>query len=345
MSNDKPFRVAINGYGRIGQCVLRALYENGYRDHLQVVAINELSDIDTIAHLTRYDSTHGRFRGDVEASGDDLMVNGDRIRILQHPDPAELPWRLLDVDLVLECSGAYSDRQTAQKHIDAGARRLLFSQPGDPDVDRTVVFGINESELVDSDSIVAAGSCTTNCLVPVIKVLDEAFGVEQGSTTTIHAAMNDQPVIDAYHHQDLRRTRSALHNIVPVETGLARGIERLLPDMQGRFSSVAMRVPTLNVSAIDMVVNVREGTDVGAVNRVLKQAADGPLNGILGYTDELLASSDFNHDSHSGVVDGGQTRVTGGTMVKVLCWFDNEWGFANRMLDVSRCWLGEVTTG
>ncbi|MBB5320124.1 type I glyceraldehyde-3-phosphate dehydrogenase [Marinobacter oulmenensis] len=345
MSNDKPFRVAINGYGRIGQCVLRALYENGYRDHLQVVAINELSDIDTIAHLTRYDSTHGRFRGEVEASGDDLMVNGDRIRILQHPDPAELPWRLLDVDLVLECSGAYSDRQTAQKHIDAGARRLLFSQPGDPDVDRTVVFGINESELVDSDRIVAAGSCTTNCLVPVIKVLDEAFGVEQGSTTTIHAAMNDQPVIDAYHHQDLRRTRSALHNIVPVETGLARGIERLLPDMQGRFSSVAMRVPTLNVSAIDMVVNVREGTDVGAVNRVLKQAADGPLNGILGYTDELLASSDFNHDSHSGVVDGGQTRVTGGTMVKVLCWFDNEWGFANRMLDVSRCWLGEVTTG
>ncbi|MBY6033263.1 type I glyceraldehyde-3-phosphate dehydrogenase [Marinobacter daepoensis] len=342
MSNPTPFRIAINGYGRIGQCVLRALYENGYRDHLQVVAINELSDIDTIAHLTRYDSTHGRFHGEVAVDGDHLVVNGDRIRVLRHPDPAELPWRLLDVDLVLECSGAYSDPATARKHIDAGAHRLLFSQPGDPDVDRTVVFGINEADLNGDDVIVAAGSCTTNCLVPVIKVLDEAFGVEQGSTTTIHAAMNDQPVIDAYHHQDLRRTRSALHNIVPVETGLSRGIERLLPHMEGRFSSVAMRVPTLNVSAIDMVVNVGTATSVEAVNRLLANAAKGPLNGILGYTDELLASSDFNHDAHSGIVDGGQTRVTGGTMVKVLCWFDNEWGFANRMLDVSKAWLSKI---
>jgi len=339
MTNSTPFRIAINGYGRIGQCVLRALYENGYRDHLQVVAINELSDIDTIAHLTRYDSTHGRFHGEVAVDGDNLVVNGDRIRVLRHPDPSELPWRLLDVDLVLECSGAYSDRATAEKHIQAGAQRLLFSQPGESDVDRTVVFGINDNSLTSDDVIVAAGSCTTNCLVPVIKVLDDAFGVEQGSTTTIHAAMNDQPVIDAYHHQDLRRTRSALHNIVPVDTGLARGIERLLPHMEGRFSSVAMRVPTLNVSAIDMVVNVRQATDVTAVNQLLQNAAKGGLKGILGYTDELLASSDFNHDAHSGVVDGGQTRVTGGTMVKVLCWFDNEWGFANRMLDVSKVWL------
>jgi len=345
MSNSKPFRVAINGYGRIGQCVLRALYENGYRDHLQVVAINELSDIDTIAHLTRYDSTHGRFRGDVSVAGDDLVVNGDHIRVLRHPEPTELPWRLLDVDLVLECSGAFSDRATAEQHIDAGAGRLLFSQPAESDVDRTVVFGINDGELTGNDRIVAAGSCTTNCLVPVIKVLDDALGVEQGSTTTIHAAMNDQPVIDAYHHQDLRRTRSALHNIVPVDTGLARGIERLLPHMEGRFSSVAMRVPTLNVSAIDMVVNVRSATSVEAVNRLLENASKGSLAGILGYTDELLASSDFNHDAHSGIVDGGQTRVTGGTMVKVLCWFDNEWGFANRMLDVSRCWLGKNENG
>ncbi|MBD3639712.1 MAG: erythrose-4-phosphate dehydrogenase [Marinobacter sp.] len=339
MSNSKPFRIAINGYGRIGQCVLRALYENGYRDHLQVVAINELSDIDTIAHLTRYDSTHGRFRGDVAVEGDDLVVNGDRIRVLRHPDPADLPWRLLDVDLVLECSGSFSDRATAEKHIDAGAQRLLFSQPAESDVDRTVVFGVNDAELTGEDVIVAAASCTTNCLVPVIKVLDDELGVEQGSTTTIHAAMNDQPVIDAYHHQDLRRTRSALHNIVPVDTGLARGIERLLPHMEGRFSSVAMRVPTLNVSAIDMVVNVGRVTSVEAVNKLLENASKGSLKGILGYTDELLASSDFNHDAHSGIVDGGQTRVTGGTMVKVLCWFDNEWGFANRMLDVSRCWL------
>ena len=342
MSNAKPFRIAINGYGRIGQCVLRALYENGFRDHLQVVAINELSDIDTIAHLTRYDSTHGRFRGDIAVVDQELVVNGDAIRVLRHTDPSELPWGLLDVDLVLECSGAYSDRATAERHIQAGARRLLFSQPAESDVDRTVVYGINDQDLTDADTIVAAGSCTTNCLVPVIKVLDDAFGVEQGSTTTIHAAMNDQPVIDAYHHQDLRRTRSALHNIVPVDTGLAKGIERLLPHMEGRFSSVAMRVPTMNVSAIDMVLNVRKTTDVTAVNNLLKEAANGPLKSILGYTDELLASSDFNHDAHSGIVDGGQTRVTGGTMVKVLCWFDNEWGFANRMLDVSCSWLAET---
>ncbi|WP_417501997.1 type I glyceraldehyde-3-phosphate dehydrogenase [Marinobacter sp.] len=342
MTDSVPFRIAINGYGRIGQCVLRALYENGFRDHLQVVAINELSDIDTIAHLTRYDSTHGRFSGSIAVQGQDLIINGDAIRVLRHSDPAELPWSELDIDLVLECSGAYSDRATAELHLQAGAKRLLFSQPAESDVDRTVVFGINDADISETDRIVAAGSCTTNCLVPVITVLDKAFGVEQGSTTTIHAAMNDQPVIDAYHHQDLRLTRSALHNIVPVDTGLARGVERLLPHMEGRFSSVALRVPTMNVSAIDMVFNVREATDVPSVNRVLKEAASGPLKGILGYTDELLASSDFNHDSHSGVVDGGQTRVTRGTMVKVLCWFDNEWGFASRMLDVSQSWLSRT---
>ncbi|SFR55672.1 erythrose 4-phosphate dehydrogenase [Marinobacter daqiaonensis] len=339
MAPGAPARVAINGYGRIGQSVLRALYENGYRDQLQVVAINELADLDTIAHLTRYDSTHGRFRGDVRADGEALVVNGDRIEVLRCADPAELPWGDLDIDLVLECSGSFSDRATAEQHLASGARRLLFSQPAEADVDRTVVFGINDQSLETGDRIVAAASCTTNCIVPVIQALDDALGVVQGSTTTIHAAMNDQPVIDAYHHQDLRRTRSALHNIVPVDTGLAKGIERLLPHMEGRFSSVAMRVPTLNVSAIDMVVNVREETTVAAVNELLARAARGPLKGILGYTDELLASSDFNHDAHSGIVDGGQTRVTGGTMVKVLCWFDNEWGFANRMLDVSRRWL------
>jgi glyceraldehyde 3-phosphate dehydrogenase/D-erythrose 4-phosphate dehydrogenase len=342
MANLTPFRVAINGYGRIGQCVLRALYENGFRDQLQVVAINELASIETIAHLTRYDSTHGRFHGDVAVQGNDLLMCGDAIRVLRHTDPAELPWREMEIDLVLECSGAFSDRATAERHLQAGAKRLLFSQPAEPDVDRTVVYGINEEDLISSDRIVAAGSCTTNCLVPVIQVLDQAFGIEQGTTTTIHAAMNDQPVIDAYHHQDLRRTRSALHNIVPVDTGLARGIERLLPHMEGKFSSVAMRIPTLNVSAIDMVVNVRTSTSVEAVNNVLKKASKGRLNGILDYTDELLASSDFNHDLHSSIVDGGQTRVTGGTMVKVLCWFDNEWGFANRMLDVSQSWLASI---
>lgn len=341
MTAAAPYRIAINGYGRIGQCVLRALYENRFRDHLQVVAINELADIDTIAHLTRYDSTHGRFQGEVNVEGDSLLVNGDCIRVLRHADATDLPWGELGVDLVVECSGAFSDRATAEQHLAAGAKRLLFSQPAESDVDRTVVYGVNHEQLNAADRIVAAASCTTNCLVPVIQVLDDALGVEQGSTTTIHAAMNDQPVIDAYHHQDLRRTRSALHNIVPVDTGLAKGIERLLPGMEGKFSSVAMRVPTLNVSAIDMVVNVRQNTSVEAVNTLLKGAAHGSLKRILGYTDELLASSDFNHDAHSGIVDGGQTRVTGGTMVKVLCWFDNEWGFANRMLDVSKHWLGK----
>jgi glyceraldehyde 3-phosphate dehydrogenase/D-erythrose 4-phosphate dehydrogenase len=345
MTAAAPYRIAINGYGRIGQCVLRALYENRYRDHFQVVAINELADIDTIAHLTRFDSTHGRFQGDVTVKGDALIVNGDPIRVLRHADPAELPWGELGIDLVLECSGAFTDRATAEQHLKSGAKRLLFSQPAESDVDRTVVYGVNHDQLTTTDRIVAAASCTTNCVVPVIQVLDQAFGVEQGSTTTIHAAMNDQPVIDAYHHQDLRRTRSALHNIVPVDTGLAKGIERLLPHMEGKFSSVAMRVPTMNVSAIDMVVNVRENTSVEAVNHLLQNAAHGPLKGILGYTDELLASSDFNHDAHSGIVDGGQTRVTGGSMIKVLCWFDNEWGFANRMLDVSHVWLAKGLKG
>lgn len=338
-SPGRPYRIALNGYGRIGQCVLRALYENGFRDQLQVVAINELSDIDTIAHLTKYDSTHGRFRGEVTVEAERLLVNGDPIAVLRGASPEGLPWGDLDIDLVLECSGSFSDRATAELHLAAGARRLLFSQPAEADVDLTVVFGVNERSLSSADQIVSNASCTTNCIVPVIRVLDEALGVEQGVTTTIHAAMNDQPVIDAYHHHDLRRTRSALQNIVPVDTGLARGIERLLPQMKGRFSAVAMRVPTTNVSAIDMTLNVRRETSVAEVNALLQQVARGPLKGILGYTDELLASSDFNHDAHSGVVDGGQTRVTGGRMVKVLCWFDNEWGFANRMLDVSRSWL------
>lgn len=336
------YRLAINGYGRIGQGVLRALYENGYRDHLQVVAINELSDLETIAYLTRYDTTHGKFRGQVATREGHLEVNGDRIQVLRRADPEELPWQHLGIDLVLECTGAFKDRLSAEKHLQAGAPRLLFSQPAEADVDKTIVFGINEDSLTTDDQIVSNASCTTNCIVPVIKVLHDAFGVEQGALTTVHAAMNDQPVIDAYHHQDLRRTRSALHNIVPVDTGLARGIERLLPEMEGRFSAVAMRVPTINVSAIDMTVNLARPVTLELVNQVLREASQGPLQHIVGFTDEPLASSDFNHDARSVIVDGGHTRVSGEHMVKVLCWFDNEWGFANRMLDVSRYWLEKV---
>ena len=339
MAQRAPFRVAINGYGRIGQCVLRALYENGYRQQLQVVAINELSDLATIAHLTRYDSTHGRFQGEVSTEQGALLVNGDRIEVLRYASVEDLPWQALGVDLVLECTGSFSDRAMAEHHLAAGAQRLLFSQPAEADVDRTVVFGINDDSLTVTDRIVSNASCTTNCIVPVIRVLDQALGIEAGSITTIHAAMNDQPVIDAYHHHDLRRTRSALQNIVPVDTGLAKGIERLLPHLKDRFSAVAMRVPTTNVSAIDMTVNVRQSVTVDEVNVLLREAAGNGLKGVLGYTDEPLASADFNHDPRSAIVDGGQTRVVGERMVKVLCWFDNEWGFANRMLDVSRRWL------
>ena len=335
-------RVAINGFGRIGRLVLRAIVESGRKD-IEVVGVNDLGPIETNAHLLRRDSVHGAYPGTVEATDDGLRVDGDVLKVLAERDPANLPWKDLEVDIVVESTGFFTKRDDAAKHLAAGAKRVVISAPA-TGADLTVVYGVNHADLTADDVIVAAASCTTNCLVPVIKVLDDAFGVEQGSTTTIHAAMNDQPVIDAYHHQDLRRTRSALHNIVPVETGLAKGIERLLPNMEGKFSSVAMRVPTMNVSAIDMVVNVRKSTDVATVNNLLKEAANGPLKSILGYTDELLASSDFNHDAHSGVVDGGQTRVTGGTMVKVLCWFDNEWGFANRMLDVSKSWLTKHRT-
>lgn len=335
----KCFRIAINGYGRIGQGVLRALYENGYRKDFAVVAINELSDLETIAHLTRYDTTHGRFPGEVAARDGALWVQGDRIAVSCEPEVGKLPWQGMDIDLVLECTGAFSDRKTAELHLRQGARRVLFSQPAEADVDRTIVMGVNETALQPSDLIVSAASCTTNCIVPVIDCLHRAFGVEAGALTTIHAAMNDQPVIDAYHNRDLRRTRSALANIVPVETGLARGIERVLPELSGRFSAVAMRVPTINVSAIDMTANLGRNVTVEAINAALREVAEGALGNIVGYTDELLASRDFNHDPRSVIVDGSQTRVSGTRMAKVLCWFDNEWGFSNRMLDLSRHWL------
>ena len=333
-------RIAINGYGRIGQCILRALYENGYREDLEVVAINELSDLDTIAYLTRYDTTHGRFDGDVDtdAGQNALGVMGDRIQVLRHENLADLPWQSLNVDMVFECTGVYGRRIDAEAHLKAGAKRVLFSQPADADVDLTVVYGVNHEALSDTQTIVSNASCTTNAIVPVIHCLDEAFGIEAGTLTTIHSAMNDQPTIDAYHHHDLRRTRSAMQNMVPVDTALAKGVERLLPQMKGRFEAVAMRVPTVNVSAIDLTVSLQQETDAAALNRVLQQASQCRYQGVLAYTEEPLASSDFNHDAHSGIVDGSQTRVVNGKLAKVLTWFDNEWAFANRMLDVAKIW-------
>ncbi|MCL6268431.1 erythrose-4-phosphate dehydrogenase [Sansalvadorimonas sp. 2012CJ34-2] len=337
------YRVAINGYGRIGQCVLRALYENGYRDDIQVVAINELTDIRTLAYLTRYDTTHGRFPVEVSHSGDDLIVGGDHIRVLSQRDPARLPWDRQEINLLLECSGSFKDLQTAQQHLNGGAPRLLFSQPVTPEVDSTIVYGVNEEQVQAEHTIVSNASCTTNCIVPVLKLLHEAWGIDEGTITTIHSAMNDQPVIDAYHHSDLRLTRSALQSIIPVDTGLSKGIDRLLPDLAGRFQALAMRVPTINVSAMDLTVNLKSSVTVETVNQLMKQAAsEGRLKGILGYTEEPHASVDFNHDRRSGVVDGTQTRVSGSSMLKIMCWFDNEWGFANRMLDVSRVWLNKA---
>ncbi len=334
------YRVAINGYGRIGQCVLRAIYECGFRHDFEVVALNELSDIETVTYLTRYDTTHGRFPLPVSHDGKDLLIDGDRIRVLNEPNPRNLPWRELQVDLVLECSGTFKDRHNAEVHLAKGARRLLFSQPATSDVDATIVYGLNQQLLQASQRIVSAASCTTNCVMPVLDLLDRAFGIVNGATTTIHSAMNDQPVIDSYHQTDLRLTRSALQSIIPVDTSLALGIDRLLPHLAGRFECLHVRVPTINVSAMDLTINVRRETSVAEVNALMRDSANSAvLQGLLGYTEEPHASVDFNRDPRSVVFDGTQTRVCGGTMLKMLCWFDNEWGFANRMMDVARHWL------
>jgi len=256
----------------------------------------------------------------------------------------QLPWGDLEVDVVLECSGSFSDRESAEQHLVSGAKRVLFSQPAEPSVDATIVYGVNQQRLTGDETIISAASCSTNCVVPVIKVLDEAFGIEGGVITTIHSAMNDQPVIDAYHHTDLRKTRAAMQSIIPVDTGLALGIDRLLPELTGRFQAQAMRVPTLNVSAIDLSVMLKNQVDTASVNAALLAATHGNLRGVLGYTEEPLASCDFNHDPRSGIVDASQTRVSQQTLVKVLIWFDNEWGYANRMLDTLLSWYGLTPT-
>lgn len=334
---DTRHRLAINGYGRIGRGVLRALFESAHRHRMQVVAINELADLHTMRYLTRYDSTHGRFPGEVDAGDDALIINGEPIRVLHEPDPARLPWREAGVDLVLECTGEFDHRDSAARHLAAGAARVLVSRPV-LEADATVIYGVNQQALCPDARVVSNASCTTNCIVPVIHALDAAFGVESGVITTIHSAMNDQPVLDAYHHTDLRKTRAALQSIIPVDTALARGIDRLLPALAGRFEAQAMRVPTLNVSCMDMSVWLRRGVTVAEVNRALQEAAAG-FDGVLGVTTEPLASIDFNHDPRSGIVDMSQTRVAGDHLVKVLVWFDNEWGFANRMLDVAAHWF------
>ena len=335
----QPLRLAINGYGRIGRSVLRALYESPWRARLRIVAINELADAGTVLHLSKYDSTHGRFPLPLEGSGQRLEVDGDGIELLRRPAIGDLHWGDLGVDLVLECTGAHADRASAGAHLEQGARRVLLSQPTpEEDVDATVVYGVNHEALEAKHRIVSNASCTTNAIVPVIAALHESLGVASGTITTIHSAMNDQPVLDAYHHTDLRKTRAAFHSIIPVDTGLARGVERILPALTGRFTAQALRVPTLNVSALDLSLLVERDCDRAGVNRLLREAADTGFTGVLGYTEEPLASCDFNHDARSGIIDASQTRVSGRRLVKVLVWFDNEWGYANRMLDVAGFW-------
>ncbi|QFU21462.1 erythrose-4-phosphate dehydrogenase [Shewanella eurypsychrophilus] len=329
-------RVAINGYGRIGRSILRAVYESGKRDQIQIVAINELAKPEAILHLTKYDTTHGRFQSQVELtiSDDCLQIGDDSIRLLHEPDASKLPWGELDIDIVYEATGVLSDRASCEAHIHAGAKQVLISHPSSSDVDATIVYGVNHELLQAEHTVVSNASCTTNCIVPVIEVLDKHFTVKSGAITTIHSAMNDQQVIDAY-HDDLRRTRAAGQSIIPVDTKLARGIERILPQMKDKFEAISVRVPTINVTAIDVSVTLQSRVDIELVNQVLRDSAKGLYKGILGYTNEPLVSCDFNHDPRSSIVDGTQTRVSDGHLVKLLLWCDNEWGFANRMLDTS----------
>ena len=341
---ERPLRIAINGYGRIGRCYLRALHEAGLAGRYRIVAINEPADLASITYLTRFDSTHGRFPGVVDRSERDLIVDGHAIQVSHASTPEDVDWAALELDLVVECSGQYGSRRELQRFIDAGCPRLLLSHPGNgaEDVDATVVFGINEDELRGPERLVSNASCTTNAVVPVLDCLHRAIGIEQALLTTLHSAMNDQPLIDGYHHADLRRTRSAMQSIIPVSTGLARGVERLLPALAGRVQAKAIRVPTHNVSAIDMVLSFGREVSAEAVNRLLRETAAGPQRGLLACSDEAHASIDFNHDPHSAIIDCSQTRTVGPNMLNLVVWFDNEWGFASRMVDVTRRWLAAV---
>ena len=328
-------RVAINGYGRIGRNVLRAHYEGGKKHDIQIVAINDLGDPNTNAHLTRYDTAHGKFPGTVAVEGDSMVVNGDRIRVFANRDPAALPWGELGVDVVMECTGFFTSKEKASAHLRGGAKKVIISAPGGKDVDATVVFGVNHGILRSSHTVISNASCTTNCLAPVVKVLDAALGIESGLMTTIHAYTNDQVLTDVY-HEDLRRARSATMSMIPTKTGAAAAVGLVLPDLNGKLDGFAMRVPTINVSVVDLSFMSKKPTTVEAVNAMMKAASEGELRGVLGYNVEPLVSIDFNHDPRSSVFDSTQTRVSpDGRLVKILSWYDNEWGFSNRMLDTT----------
>jgi glyceraldehyde 3-phosphate dehydrogenase len=326
-------RVAINGYGRIGRNILRAHYEGGRKHDLQIVAINDLGDPKTNAHLTRYDTAHGPFGGSVAVDGDAMVVDGDRIRVLANRDPAQLPWRELGVDVVLECTGFFTTKEKASAHLKGGAKKVIISAPGGKDVDATVVYGVNHGVLAAAHTVVSNASCTTNCLAPLVKPLHDKLGLVSGLMTTVHAYTNDQVLTDVY-HEDLRRARAAAHNMIPTKTGAASAVGLVLPELNGKLDGYAIRVPTINVSIVDLSFIASRDTSVDEVNGIMKAAAEGELAGVLGYNADPLVSSDFNHNALSSVFDSTLTKVSG-RLVKVSSWYDNEWGFSNRMLDTT----------
>ncbi|MDQ8034081.1 type I glyceraldehyde-3-phosphate dehydrogenase [Bordetella genomosp. 1] len=326
-------RVAINGYGRIGRNILRAHYENGKKHDIEIVAINDLGDPKTNAHLTRYDTAHGKFPGTVEVDGDFMVVNGDKIRVLANRNPAELPWGELKVDVVLECTGFFTSKEKASAHLKGGAKKVIISAPGGKDVDATIVFGVNEKVLKASDTVISNASCTTNCLAPLVKPLNDKLGVETGLMTTVHAYTNDQVLTDVY-HEDLRRARSATMSMIPTKTGAAAAVGLVLPELNGKLDGYAIRVPTINVSIVDLTFIASKETTVEEVNGILKAASEGELKGILNYNVDPLVSIDFNHNPASSNFDATLTKVSG-KLVKVSSWYDNEWGFSNRMLDTT----------
>jgi glyceraldehyde 3-phosphate dehydrogenase len=328
-----PVNVAINGYGRIGRMVLRALYESRRTKEIAIKAVNDLGDAATNVYLTRYDTAHGPFGGEVRVDGSDMVVNGDRIRVLAHRNPAELPWKELGIDIVLECTGLFTTKAKAGAHITSGAMKVVISAPAGEDVDATIVYGVNHRSLKASDTVISNASCTTNCLAPLVKPLHQKIGVVQGLMTTIHSYTNDQVLTDVF-HKDLRRARSATQSMIPTKTGAAAAVGLVLPELKGKLDGFAVRVPTINVSIVDLTFTAARDTSVNEINATMRDAADGELKGVLAYSDEPLVSVDFNHNPVSSTYDATLTRVIG-RLVKVCAWYDNEWGFANRMLDTA----------
>jgi len=327
-------RVAINGYGRIGRNILRAHYESGKKHGIEIVAVNDLGNAETNAHLTRYDTVHGKFHGTVEVKDDAMVVNGDAIKVLAKRNPAELPWGDLGVDVVLECTGLFTSKEKASAHLKGGAKKVIISAPGGKDVDATVVYGVNHKTLKAGYTVISNASCTTNCLAPVAKVLHDKIGIVQGLMTTVHSYTNDQVLTDVY-HEDLRRARSATMSMIPTKTGAAAAVGLVLPELNGKLDGFAVRVPTINVSLVDLTFTAARATTVEEVNAALKAAAEGELRGVLEYSTGPLVSVDFNHNPASSIFDATLTKVSGGTLVKALSWYDNEWGFSNRMLDTT----------